>query len=342
MDTAFWPFLRQLVLFVIGDYIFISMREYYNHAALHRYNAEVRTEFIRNVLDQEADFIHLERHSAGFAHLMNRETTRMQKVVNQSLQRFVFALISTLGGLFTLYSVDARLALLGLLVKSPLQAAIWNLSRKDIVKYSKLYDASCGEAARIATSILRPEVIHLLQSHVAQNNLVDLYKAKQQEFIHYLEYTHVRQTFLCMVNHGLRNAEDVLLTAIGLSSVLKGKITLGTFLAFRQQLNLVNDGPKEFLTLWNDMLNIRMTAADYFELLYRESNIPCSSDGNNSYGQKLHSMKGLTMSLKGVSFSYRLNPDVKVLDSIDLCLRPGKVVALIGGSGKSFIFLIIL
>ena len=33
MDTAFWPFLRQLVLFVIFDYILISMREYYKHAA---------------------------------------------------------------------------------------------------------------------------------------------------------------------------------------------------------------------------------------------------------------------------------------------------------------------
>ena len=33
MDTAFWPYVRHLVLFVIFYYIFISMREYYKHAA---------------------------------------------------------------------------------------------------------------------------------------------------------------------------------------------------------------------------------------------------------------------------------------------------------------------
>lgn len=141
MDTAFWPFLRQLVLFVIFDFIFISMREYYTHAAAHRYQANVSTDFISNLLDQEADFIHSDRYSAGVVHLMNRETHRMQKIINQSLQKLIFALISSVGGIYTLYSVDARLALLGILVKSPILATLQQLSRKDIV--SELQFKSC-------------------------------------------------------------------------------------------------------------------------------------------------------------------------------------------------------
>lgn len=203
-----------------------------------------------------------------------------------------------------------------------------------VTEYSKLYDSSFGDAARLAASILKPEVIYTLQSHVAQKKLVDLYRAKQLEFINYLECTHFRQTLLCMVHHGLRNAEDVLLTAVGLSSVLQGNITIGTYLTFRQQLNLLNQGPNELLALWNDALQIRMTAADYFELMYRESQIPCSDGSSQGKRVPLNASGGLTMSLRSVSFSYQLNPKLKILDGVDFQLSPGKIVALCGGSGK--------
>ncbi|KAL7535314.1 hypothetical protein ACHAXR_010329 [Thalassiosira sp. AJA248-18] len=333
MDTAFWPFLRQLVLFVIGDYIFASLREYYKHAAAHRYQAEVRTDMLANLLDQEQEFFHSDRHSAGFIHLMNRETSRMQKTVNESLPRFILGVVSTVGGIHTLLRVDYRLALVGLFLKSPAIAALQRLSRKDIVKYGKLYDASAGDASRIATSILTPEVIHLLQAHVAQRKLVNLYRAKQKEFINYLEVTHFRQTLLCMVQHGLRNVEDVLLLAMGLYSVLQGDMSPGAYLTFRSHLNLSDQGPRQLIGFWNDLCQIRLSAAVYFELLYRESKIPCSGSICDHRPSNINTNAGLELSLKNVCFAYHLNPSVKVLDEVDLHLKPGKIVALCGGSG---------
>lgn len=184
----------------------------------------------------------------------------------------------------------------------------------------------------------------MLQAHVAQKKLVELYRAKQEEFINYLEYTHFRQTLLCMVPHGLRNAEDVLLLAMGLSSVLQGKITVGTYITFRSHLSLLDQGPKLLLESWNDMVTIRLSAAVYFELMYRESRIPCSgrggikdtlsgSDCRRSRRIPENTKEGLVLSLKSVSFAYRLNPKVKVLDDVDLHLTHGKIVALCGGSG---------
>ena len=98
MDTAFFPFIRQLVIFVIFDYIFISMREYYKHAAVHRYQADARADMIANILDQDQNYVTSEKHSVGggFAHLMNRETARMQKIINESFARLVFGLICKL------------------------------------------------------------------------------------------------------------------------------------------------------------------------------------------------------------------------------------------------------
>ena len=50
-----------------------------------------------------------------------------------------------MGGVYTLVRVDYRLGLLGIFVKSPILASLNQLSRKDIVKYGRLYDVSrCG------------------------------------------------------------------------------------------------------------------------------------------------------------------------------------------------------
>ena len=47
-----------------------------------------------------------------------------------------------MGGVYTLVRVDYRLALLAIFVKSPILASLNQLSRKDIVKYGRLYDVS--------------------------------------------------------------------------------------------------------------------------------------------------------------------------------------------------------
>ena len=334
-DIAFWPRqVRYLVLYVIFDFILVSMREYYKHAAQHRYNAEIKIDMLTNLLDQEQDFITSDEHSTGFCHLMDRETQRMQSIVNGSIPRLVSAIICTVGGVYTLLNVDYRLALLGVIVKSPLLTMVRQLTMKDIVKYSKLYEASNGKSNRIARNILSPEVIHLLQSCVVQSQIVDTYRTKQEEFIHYLEYTHFRQTILCMVPHGMNNVQDILLLVVGLSSVMQGKLTLGSYITFRSQLSLLDRGPKELFGFWNDLVEMKMSSSVYFELMYRESRIPCSVPSCNGQRRVVdNTSDGLTLSLKNVSFAYHINPETKVLNDVDLVLRPNKIVALCGGSG---------
>ena len=328
METSFWPNFRPLVLFTILDYILVSLQEYYKHGARHRFHKDVKTDMINNILTQDEYFIHEERHSSGFTHLMNVECNRMQRIINESVTRLFFGVLTTIWGIWSLKNVDRRLALLGIFFKSPLVIILQNLSRKDIVKYGKLYDASQGAAHRVASSILSPGVIHLLQANVAQHKAVQWYTQKQDEFIRYLECTHFRQTLLCMVPHGLTHCENVLLLAVGMICVLEKKMTLGMYSTFRSHLSLLAKGLKELFELWNEMLTIRMSAKVYFELLYRESKI--RSDDNCAMVQETGN---LTLSLHNVSFAYEMNPSVKILDGIDLELKPGKVVALCGDSG---------
>ncbi len=255
----------------------------------------------------------------------------MQGIINGSLPRLFSAIVSTAGGMYTLHRVDFRLALLGVAVKSPIMAMLQRLAARDIVRYGKLYEESNGRAQRIARNSLNPEIIHLLQAFGVQRQIVESYRAKQEEFINYLEFTHFRQTLLCMFPHGLNNAEDILLLAMGLMSVAKGNLTLGSYMAFRSHLSLLDQGPKELLAFWNDVVQIRMSASVYFELMYRKSRIPCSVQRNDGQGKLENTSEGITLILKNVSFAYHLNPNLKVLHDVNLVLKPGKIVALCGG-----------
>jgi ABC-type multidrug transport system fused ATPase/permease subunit len=329
METAFWPNFHPLVIFVILDYILVSMREYYKYGAVHRFHKNVKRDMIDNILNQDEDFIHKETHSAGFTHLMNVECNRMHKLVNESITRLFFGVVSTIWGILSLKKVDVRLALLGIFFKSPLVAMLQELGRKDIVKYGKLYDASQGAAHRVARSILSPGVIHLLQANVAQHKAVKWYMEKQESFILYLEHTHFRQTLLCLVSHGLNNGEDVLLLAMGMTCVLEKTITIGMYFTFRSHLSLIDQGLKELLGLWNEVMTLRMSSNVYFELLYRKSMI----QNHENCTSHLDDEDNLTLSLNNVSFAYQSNSFIKVLDGIDLQLSAGKVVALCGASG---------
>ena len=62
--------------------------------------------------------------------------------------------------------------------------------------------------------------------------------------------------------------------------------------------------------------------------MYRKSLI---SSGPRQMPENINN--GLELCLKKVSFAYQLNPKVKVLDEVDLHLKPGLIVALCGGSG---------
>ena len=331
METAFWPYFRSLFLFVMIDFILVSTRDYFKYAAVHRFRATSRTDMLASILDQEQDYLQEERHSVGLAHLMHRETDRMQSIVNESLPRLFFGLVSLVAGINALIHVDRRLALMSVVFNSPLVAVIQALTRADLVKYSKLYDESMGAANRMATSILSLDIIQCLQAHGAQWKVVEKYRQRQDEFIEYLSATHFRQTLLCLVQYGLSNLEDVILLGIGLSRVLHGEATIGSYYTFRSHLVLLDQGQKELLRWWNDLMTLRMSSHVYFELMYRQSKITSKGECGDMIVPGNCDQSSLV--LKNVSFSYRLNPAVKVLSGINLHLQPDKIVALVGGSG---------
>mmetsp|Transcript_41672 Transcript_41672/g.48604 ORF Transcript_41672/g.48604 Transcript_41672/m.48604 type:complete len:441 (+) Transcript_41672:29-1351(+) len=261
METAFWPYIQPLIVLAFLDYILIAIRDYCQYAALHRFRAAAQTEMIQNLLNQEMEYLSSEKHRAGLMQLLQREVNRLNKVVNNSLPKLVGGTVMLLGGIGTVLRSDWRMAFIGLFLKAPILVILQKWARVDLNKYRLLYEKSEGEAKRIASmSLDLGGGLHLIQSIVAQNRMVNRYSANLEDFIGLLRLTHLRQTFL-----------------------------------------------------------------------FRESLIPCALGSGT--GVQPNECRG-EVSLCSVGFAYRLNPKHKILDSVDLHLRPGKVVALVGKSGK--------
>ena len=72
-NTAYWPQVWWLILYVIFDFTLVSMWEYNEHAVQNWYNAEIKINILTNLLDQEQDYINSERH--GFPHWERIRTT---------------------------------------------------------------------------------------------------------------------------------------------------------------------------------------------------------------------------------------------------------------------------
>ncbi|KAK4846631.1 hypothetical protein QYF36_020079 [Acer negundo] len=93
----------------------------------------------------------------------------------------------------------------------------------------------------------------------------------------------------------------------------------------------------ETLALAPDLLKGNQMVASVFEVIERKTQVM------GDKGEELRNVEG-TIELKGVHFSYPSRPDVVIFKDLDLRVRAGKSMALVGqsGSGKSSILSLIL
>jgi ATP-binding cassette subfamily B protein len=114
--------------------------------------------------------------------------------------------------------------------------------------------------------------------------------------------------------------------------VIEDSMTVGELTSFILYTLIVAVSLSALGGLWSDFMRARGASERVFELIDRQPGIP----GNT--GQHLPHVLG-RIEFQGVSFSYPSREDVQVLESIDLDLEPGQVLALVGpsGAGKSTI-----
>lgn len=130
---------------------------------------------------------------------------------------------------------------------------------------------------------------------------------------------------------------------LGTWLVVQGQLTVGGLVAFFATAAVLAR-PVENVGMLLGMTFATKTALDrYFEVMDATNTITspaqsASQPGENSgAGAASSSSKSVTLELENVSFAFADAPDAPILKDVNLALRPGETMALVGvtGSGKS-------
>jgi ABC transporter fused permease/ATP-binding protein len=114
--------------------------------------------------------------------------------------------------------------------------------------------------------------------------------------------------------------------------VARGEMTPGALISFLIYTLIVAFALGGLAELWTDFMRAAGAAERVFELIDRTPAI--APEGGVTPARALGMVQ-----LKGVEFAYPTRPQVQVLQTLDLALAPGEIVALVGpsGAGKSTI-----
>lgn len=138
--------------------------------------------------------------------------------------------------------------------------------------------------------------------------------------------------FSSLTNPGTRFINNLVYAAVGIVGavfVLKGRITVGQLTCFLSYANQYTKPFNEISGVVTELQNALACAGRVFELIDEEPETP---DKENAV--VLKDVKGSVM-LKDVNFSYV--PDKKLIQNLNLLVKPGMRVAIVGptGCGKS-------
>ncbi len=126
-------------------------------------------------------------------------------------------------------------------------------------------------------------------------------------------------------------AGGFLLYYIGIQVIGVGTIEVGTFLAFATYLGMFWSPLRNLANFYNKMVTNISAAERVFDILDTEPELKDEKEA-----KELPLLRG-EVEFDHVTFAYQDEPDTKVLDNINICIKPGEMIALVGptGAGKT-------
>ena len=160
-------------------------------------------------------------------------------------------------------------------------------------------------------------------------------KRWQGIYNNYLSYsfkTNLVGTFLGETSEALQKISQLLVLWIGAILILDGKLSLGQLIAFRIIAGYVTEPILRLSGIWQSFQEIKIS----FERLGDIVNTREESDVTDQSKPRLPELKG-SVSLKNLSFSFNPKDSNLIIQNVNLDIKAGQFVAIVGqsGSGKS-------
>ncbi len=320
--------IAALVVIFLIQAIATGLRHVLFSVAGERVVARLRVGLYENLTRQEIAFF--DEHRTG--ELTNRlaaDTTVLQDTVTTDIAAGLRLFASVAGGLLFLIYTSPTLTLVMLSVIPPVVLGAFAYGRR-VRKLSYAVQDALARGSEVAEETLAG--IRTVRAFAAEKAEVERYgNAVFAAFDLARKQARTAGVFMGVASFASYGAAALVLWYGG-HLVSTAALTIGELTSFLVYTLLVALSLGGLSDLWADLNKAGGAATRVFELLDRKAEIPLSG------GDTLPGLAG-KLELRGVHFSYPTRPDAPVLREVDLTMRPGEVVALVGssGAGKSTI-----
>ena len=322
-----------LLVLLAAEGVATVIRDYYFNLAAERLTARLRQRVFDHLLRQEIAFFDSRNVGELTARLWD-DVTVVGRVIGEPFGAAVrFALIGVIGTVLLIYT-SPLLSVLLVLAVPPIALTAWFLGGRVKTRSTQTQQAY-AEAGIVAEESLGGirTVRAFAQEPAARarygQRLMAAVEAARQRIL----ANSLRAGVAFVAGEGAALAG----LWAGANLILKGRLTSGEVISFVLYGFLVARGLRRASDFWGDAVRGLGATQWIFELLGREPHVPIEG------GVRLARVEG-AVALEGVRFHYPARPDVEALANIDLRVRPGEVVALVGrsGAGKSTILNLLL
>jgi ATP-binding cassette subfamily B protein len=322
-----------LLVLLAAEGVATVVRDYYFNLAAERLMVRVRQRVFDHLLRQEIGFF--DNRSVG--ELTTRlwdDVTVLGRVVGEPLGASVrFALVGVIGTVLLVYTSPA-LTLILMLAVPPIAVAAWILGGR-VKALSATTQQAYAEAGTVAEESLGG--IRTVRAFSQEPAARARYREKLAAAVEAARQRILANSARSGVSFVVGEAAALFGLWAGANLILQGRLTSGAVISFVLYGLLVARGLRRASDFWGEALRGLGATRWIFEMLAREPRMPVEG------GVRLERVEG-AVTLDGVGFRYPTRPDVDALTGVDLHVRPGEVVALVGrsGAGKSTILNLLL
>lgn len=325
--AVFFTILRNMGIVIAITALTQWIMNICNNKIVYHVIQDIRKKAFRRI--EELPLKYLDAHSHG--DIVSRVVADVDQFADGLLIGFTqlfTGVITILGTLGFMLSVNVGITVV-VVVITPVSLFVASFIAKKTFNMFKLQSETRGEQTALINEMIGNQKV--VQAFGREQETLE----KFDEINNRLQKCSLKAIFFSsLTNPCTRFVNSLVYTGVGLTgafAVIRGGLSVGQLTCFLSYANQYTKPFNEISGVITELQNALACAARIFELIEEEPQVPDAEDA-----RVLVDIDG-DVDLQDVSFSYV--PDRKLIEGLNLCVKPGQRIAIVGptGCGKTTI-----